>query len=81
MVKVSTTPEITHDSVAEHLGQSVEGTPAPFNDETLGSISDIAKIRKAYKIPQPPAKSVDNKAVNSQLEASILGGIALRGAT
>lgn len=85
MVKVSTTPEITHDSVAEHLNQCVEGTPAPFNDETLSSISDLAKIRKAYKIPQPPAKSADNKEVNGHIqrefEAPIIGAIALRGAT
>jgi EKC/KEOPS complex subunit CGI121/TPRKB len=85
VVKVSTTPEITHDSVTEHLAQYVEGTLAPFNDETLGSISDLAKIRKTYKIPQPPAKSVDNKAVSSHIqkefEAPIIGAIALRGAT
>ncbi|CRG90195.1 Protein cgi121 [Talaromyces islandicus] len=85
VVKVSITPEITHASVAEHLEQCVEGTPVPFNDETLCSISDLAKIRKAYKIPQPPAKSVDNKAAYSQiqreLEAPIIGSIALRAAT
>ncbi|GAB1206605.1 hypothetical protein APSETT445_005295 [Aspergillus pseudonomiae] len=86
VVKVSTTPEITHDSVATHLAQSVEGSPVPFNDETLSEIADVAKIKKAYKLgalPSAPAGQV-NGAGNSdsmRLENSIIGAIALRGAT
>ena len=85
VVKVSTTPEITYDSVASHLDQTIEGTPAPFNDETLCSTADLARIRKAYKIPQPAAKTGDNMTVNSHIqrefEAPIVGAIALRGAS
>ncbi|KAB8258991.1 kinase binding protein CGI-121-domain-containing protein [Aspergillus pseudonomiae] len=86
VVKVSITPEITHDSVATHLAQSVEGSPVPFNDETLSEIADVAKIKKAYKLgalPSAPAGQV-NGAGNSdsmRLENSIIGAIALRGAT
>ncbi|KKA17380.1 hypothetical protein T310_8786, partial [Rasamsonia emersonii CBS 393.64] len=90
VVKVSVNPDITHDSVADHLGKVVEGTPVPFNDETLSTISDVGKIRKAYKISPPATKSAPGGAathVNGSLddtrrdlEVSVLGAIALRGA-
>jgi len=89
VVKVSVTPDITHDSVAEHLGKSVEGTSVPFDDESLSAIADIGKIRKAYKLGAAPAASA--KAPSAQvngttdggkreLEINILGAMALRGA-
>ncbi|KAE8133068.1 kinase binding protein CGI-121-domain-containing protein [Aspergillus pseudotamarii] len=86
VVKVSVTPEITHDSVAAHLAQSVEGSPVPFNDETLAEIADVAKIKKAYKLgalPSAPAGQVNGAGSSDdvRLENSIIGAIALRGAT
>ncbi|GLA59427.1 hypothetical protein AtubIFM55763_002531 [Aspergillus tubingensis] len=86
VVKLSVTPEITHDSVAAHLGQNVEGTPVPFDDETLSKISDIAKIKKAYKLgalnttPPNQANGTQDNGMR-RLELSVLGAIALRGAT
>lgn len=76
------TPEITHESVAKHLENSVEATPVPFNDETISSMSDLAKIRKLYKLNQPVSKAADGhfNAVKA-LEPLILGAIAIRGAT
>ncbi|KAB8225237.1 kinase binding protein CGI-121-domain-containing protein [Aspergillus novoparasiticus] len=86
VVKVSVTPEITHDSVAAHLAQSIEGSPVPFNDETLSKIADVTKIKKAYKLgalPSAPAGQVNGAGNddNGRLENSIIGAIALRGAT
>ncbi|KAE8345819.1 hypothetical protein BDV24DRAFT_124787 [Aspergillus arachidicola] len=86
VVKVSVTPEITHDSVAAHLTQSIEGSPVPFNDETLSKIADVTKIKKAYKLgalPSAPAGQVNGagNGDNGRLENSIIGAIALRGAT
>ncbi|KAH8700312.1 protein cgi121 [Talaromyces proteolyticus] len=85
VIKVSVTPEITHGSVAEHLTKSVEATPVSFDDETISSMSDISRIRKIYKIAQSSSKSGDDAAVNGhvvrELEVSIIGAIALRGAT
>ncbi|KAL1999215.1 hypothetical protein VTN02DRAFT_4882 [Thermoascus thermophilus] len=87
VVKVSVTPEITHDSVAEHLAKSVEGTSVPFDDESLSAISDLGKIRKAYKLgaaPSAPAKAPVNGTTDGgkrELEISILGAMALRGAS
>ena len=79
-------PEITHDSVAAHLEQNVEGTPVPFDDETLSKISDVAKIKKAYKLgalntaPPNQANGTHDNGLR-RLELSVLGAIALRGAT
>ncbi|KAL5361929.1 EKC/KEOPS complex subunit cgi121 [Aspergillus floccosus] len=85
VVKVSVTPDITRESVAAHLAQSVEGTPVPFDDETLSGISDIAKIKKAYKLgalsPAPSDKANGTNGEDRRLELSVIGAIALRGAT
>lgn len=84
VVKVSITPEITHESVATHLGASIESSAVPFNDETLVAISDVAKIKKAYKLgglATTPAKTNDTENHERQrLETALLGAIALRGA-
>lgn len=86
---MSTSPDITHDTVAKHLETSVKGTPVPFNDDSFSSISDLAKIKKAYKLtsiaPKPrkgePANNApDEHGLNKTLERSIVGSIALRGA-
>ncbi|BDD59850.1 hypothetical protein MPDQ_002877 [Monascus purpureus] len=85
VVKVPVSPEITHESVAAHLGEHVKGIPVRFNDATLSSTCDVAKIKKAYKLgalATPPAKyQVDgvHDGEKRLLEVSLLGAIALRG--
>ncbi|KAJ5095760.1 hypothetical protein NUU61_005116 [Penicillium alfredii] len=83
VVKVSESPEITHDSVATHLGSSIQGTPVPFDDETLSKISDVGKIKKLYKLGALPSPGQGNAAqgddAKRRLELSLLGAIALRG--
>ena len=80
------TPDITHDTVAAHLSQNFEGTLVPFDDENLSGLPDVAKIKKAYKLGALPSAPADqaNGTVDKakrQLELSVLGAIALRGAT
>jgi EKC/KEOPS complex subunit CGI121/TPRKB len=77
---VSVNPDITHESVAKHLESSVEATPVPFTDEALAAMSDLARVRKIYKISQPAGKleAVDGAKA---LEPPVLGAIAIRGAT
>ncbi|KAI3152219.1 hypothetical protein CBS147325_2022 [Penicillium roqueforti] len=80
VVKVSVSPETTHESVAAHLDSSVQGTPVLFDDQTLSEMSDINKIKKAYKLgalPSPTAKK--NDEAKQRLENSLLSSIALRG--
>lgn len=89
MVKVSVSPEITHDSVAAHLASSVVGISVPFDNQSLSEISDITKIKKAYKLGALPSlgakidraqtKAPTDDDVKQRLELSILGAIALRG--
>jgi EKC/KEOPS complex subunit CGI121/TPRKB len=85
VVKVSVTPDITHDSVAAHLAQAIEGSPLSFNDETLSQVSDVTKIKKAYKLGAlaSPAGQVNgaNSDEKRRLQNSLIGAIALRGAT
>ncbi|KAL2812883.1 kinase binding protein CGI-121-domain-containing protein, partial [Aspergillus granulosus] len=50
VVKVSVTPDITHESVKAHLTEHVMGSNIPFDDATITGISNIAKITKAYKL-------------------------------
>jgi EKC/KEOPS complex subunit CGI121/TPRKB len=86
VVKVSVSPEITHDSVAAHLGATVQGTSVPFDDQILSEVSDINKIKKVYKLgalPSPP-KTTDqtvstNTELKQRLENALLAAIALRG--
>jgi EKC/KEOPS complex subunit CGI121/TPRKB len=94
VIKVSIDPSITHDSVEAHLKEVMKGSSLPFEDSSFGDISDLTKIAKAYKlsqIQQPKGKS-NSKAVANRdrrsdpdeqhdLEASVVGLMALRGAT
>ncbi|KAL2812800.1 kinase binding protein CGI-121-domain-containing protein [Aspergillus cavernicola] len=85
VVKVSVTPDITYESVAAHLAQNVQGSPLAFDDESLSGISNIAKIKKAYKLgslPSTPSGQANGTQDDGKrrLEVSVQGAIALRGA-
>jgi EKC/KEOPS complex subunit CGI121/TPRKB len=79
VIKVSVSPEITYESVAAHLSSSVQGSPVPFDDQTLFEVSDINKIKKAYKLGALPSPSAGNDEAKQRLENSLLSAIALRG--
>lgn len=85
--KIPVIPEITYESVSAHLGEFVKGSPESFDDETLSEISDIGKIKKAYKLGSLPSQPAKTDMANGQddgrrqLEICLLGAIALRGAT
>lgn len=82
VVKLPVTSDITADSVTKHLEKYVEATPVPFNDETISTMSDLAKIRKLYKLNQlASASPMDHVNTVKSLEPLILGSIAIRGAT
>lgn len=87
VVKVPVVSGITHESVAAHIGEYIQGSPVPFNDDTLSAISDVERIKKAYKLGSLPSQRTKSDLVNGhddgkrQLEVCLLGAIALRGAT
>ena len=78
-----------------HVERFFDGTLSRFDDESLLHISDVAKIRKIYKLnPVSATRSVRTKGdetnVDSNLikgherkeaEIAILGLMALRGAS
>ncbi|KZF24440.1 CGI-121-domain-containing protein [Xylona heveae TC161] len=50
VIKICTGGEITTDGVRTHLSRAVDGAAVPFIDESLRSMTDLAKIKKIYKI-------------------------------
>lgn len=84
VIKVPVAESINYESVSAHLGEFVKGSPVPFNDDTLSAISDVGKIKKAYKLgslPLQPDQANGQDDGRRQLEICLLGAIALRGAT
>ncbi|KAF2236472.1 CGI-121-domain-containing protein [Viridothelium virens] len=49
-VGMSTTPDITEESVRRHLMANVEGNAAALADATFAETGNVARIRKLYKI-------------------------------
>jgi EKC/KEOPS complex subunit CGI121/TPRKB len=89
VLKIATTPQVTLESVTEHLSANINGHLTPFTDRALSACHDIARIRKVYKVPAAraaPSKKVTNGVHSSDdnvklLEAQVLGAMLLRGAT
>ncbi|KAL2371680.1 hypothetical protein RJ035_005433 [Blastomyces gilchristii] len=94
VVKVSTSPEVTNASVAQHLEKVIKGISLNFDNDNLRLVSDIGKIRKAYKLgsgnvnqaPKVEAGKAGQKSSKTpagiemrDLERTILGLMALRG--
>ncbi|KAI9764335.1 MAG: hypothetical protein M1835_007598 [Candelina submexicana] len=49
IVRIPTGPDITFESVQQHLCSVVEGTALEFLDESLSRLTDLAKVKKIYK--------------------------------
>ena len=74
----------------KHLGTAVKGTAVEFSDALLSKMTDMARVRKVYKLyAQPQALSkkakeqtgaVSEEAERKELEVVVLGLMALRGA-
>ena len=90
VIKVSINPSVTHDSVAKHLSNVIEGTPAEFSDDVLAGMTDLSRVRKVYKLNTtgPPKKredthvnGIDKAEMDERKEMimSIIGAMALRG--
>ncbi|KAL8850595.1 MAG: hypothetical protein Q9221_004465 [Calogaya cf. arnoldii] len=61
-VKLSTTPSVTAATVQQHLSDSIEGDPVPFNDAEIARFTDIGKVRKTYKLSDTVGKTNRDKA-------------------
>ncbi|KAL8838395.1 MAG: hypothetical protein Q9170_002155 [Blastenia crenularia] len=49
-IKLSTTPSINAATVELHLSKLIQGNPLPFEDARIAEYTDIAKVRKIYKL-------------------------------
>ena len=89
-------PAITRESVQQHLSAVVEGTPVEFSDHVLRAMTDLARVKKAYKLNSvagsgsgsgkggkaAPADVQEAAADDfKQIEVAMLGAMALRGAS
>ncbi|KAL1901088.1 hypothetical protein Sste5346_002155 [Sporothrix stenoceras] len=65
-----------------HLAEHVQGTPVPLSDSaTLAESTDLARVRKYYKLNGIPslAGNEDTPAKRQEAEVLVLGAMALRG--
>ncbi|EXJ61585.1 hypothetical protein A1O7_02013 [Cladophialophora yegresii CBS 114405] len=91
VLKVATSPEITLESVSQHLSANIKGQECAFSDAIFGKVADVERIRKVYKLraATSPGRSTANangdygssSNGSEDLEVQILGLMALRGAT
>lgn len=85
-IKVCSTPDITAESVSQHLQQNIEGEQVDVSDAALAEVADQARLRKIYKLNVQAKKGAANGAASTtstseikELETSILGVMALKG--
>ncbi|THV46772.1 hypothetical protein BGAL_0361g00100 [Botrytis galanthina] len=93
LLVVKVAPASSASQISEHLSSVIEGEPVPFEDESLASMVDIARVKKLYKLSalgggakKGGANGVNGKVENKveerkELEIMVLGAMALRGAT
>jgi EKC/KEOPS complex subunit CGI121/TPRKB len=91
-IKVAVAGNPTAESVQKHLEASVDGTPVALQDEVLSGFTDLAKVRKIYKLESGAPGGKKGKAGETgmalngnaaeerrEMEAVVVGSMALRG--
>ncbi|KAK7418173.1 hypothetical protein QQX98_004148 [Neonectria punicea] len=75
------TPPIDSERIWEHLKTNVEGEALPLTDDHISAATDLAKVRKYYKLNGLKWLDdiKDEKAKRKEMETLVLGGMALRG--
>ena len=63
-------------SVEQHLSENVKGTLVDYDDMALGSVSDIDKIRKIYKL-----SSKDNGKARRRKDGTLEGALTSSAST
>lgn len=77
----------TSESIQAHLAEHVQGRQVEPSDEEISSVTDVARVRKLYKLPAAQVKGGKREkseeevaAEKKELEMGILAAMALRGA-
>lgn len=56
-IKISTNLNVTAEGVERHLSSSITGVAIPFTNDALADITDLAKVRRIYKLDTGNANS------------------------
>jgi EKC/KEOPS complex subunit CGI121/TPRKB len=85
-VKLSLSPATTAESVAKHLGETVQGQSVDIGEkgQMLGRWADLERVRKVYKLDGRGKKRDVNGAASQdderkELEGVILGIMTVKG--
>lgn len=72
---------LTHGQVWEHLKAHVEGEASPVTDEQIATTSDVAKVRKYYKLNGLKwlDEIKDDNVRQREMESLVISAMALRG--
>ncbi|RSM00388.1 EKC/KEOPS complex subunit [Fusarium oligoseptatum] len=72
---------LTHDQIWEHLKTNVEGEASPVTDEQIATASDVAKVRKYYKLNGLKwlDEIKDDNVRQKEMESLVISAMALRG--
>lgn len=75
------TEPLTHDQIWEHLKTNVEGEASPITDEQIATTSDVAKVRKYYKLNGLKwlDEIKDNNVRHREMGSLVISAMALRG--
>lgn len=78
-----------------HLDVVIQANGVPFDDDSLATVRDLGKVRKAYKLSAPQSRGKrpgsESEVLNGntdaggdselkEVEVAVLGAMALRGA-
>ncbi|KAM0438502.1 hypothetical protein ACHAPT_001251 [Fusarium lateritium] len=72
---------LTHDQIWEHLKANVEGEALPVSDEQIATTTDVAKVRKYYKLNGLKWLDAikDDSVRQREIESLVISAMALRG--
>lgn len=87
LVAVKIAEEALQNSIRTHLGRAIEGENIQFSDISLASLTDWVTVNKLYSLgglrPEEDVRKLGKKEDFDlkKIEALVLSGMALRGAT
>ncbi|KAK8193163.1 kinase binding protein CGI-121-domain-containing protein [Phyllosticta capitalensis] len=71
-------PTISSQDISAHLTANVQGTPLPFTDAAIAPFTDLARVRKIYKLDAvaPSARGMNPKKGQKAQQHQPVNGVA-----
>ncbi|KAI9704980.1 MAG: hypothetical protein M1836_006760 [Candelina mexicana] len=79
IVKIPTGPNTTFESVQQHLCSVIEGTALEFSDKSLSRLTDLARVKKIYKLNNVNGGNAKRHSQGSRPAKAKAEGIATDG--